>query len=139
MAYQTGDITHEEMWERINNRGKRAAVQSVVMLAIKIVGGSLAGTVIMPVVIIGVGSGVEYVLQRTEEWYQNKIWENTIYMDDVLAVLGPDLVEAFTLATPERRASLAEPERRPSLAEPERRSSLAEPERRDSLAEPKKR
>jgi hypothetical protein len=57
-------------------------------------------------------------------------------MDDVLAILGPNLVEEFTLLTPERRDSLAEPERRFSFVEPEQKDSLAEPERRANFLAP---
>jgi hypothetical protein len=133
-TFQTGDITYEEMLERLENRGKGAVAQGAMipanMLVLKIFGGGAAWVV--PVVIISGG----YVWQRGTKWYQNKIWEQTVYMDDVLAILGPDLVEDFTLLTPERRDSLAEPERRFSFAEPERRDSLAEPERRSNFLDP---
>ena len=72
-------------------------------------------------------------IQRAQEWYERKKWENTIYLDDLVAFLGEDLIRELTLLDPARYPSLAAPERRANLAEPEERSSLLEPERRDSL------
>jgi hypothetical protein len=128
ISYQTGDIAYDELIERIHQRGIGAVKQTMMVpvnaLVLKIVGGGLTGTVIVPIVIIGGG----YTLQRVGDWYQNKMWEQTIYVDDVVAILGPDLVEAFTLASPERRVSLTEPERRNSLTDPDEFYNLATPE-----------
>ena len=88
----------------------------------------------VPIVIIG-GS---FAIQRTQAWYEEKRLRNVICLDDVRSILGDDMVEEFTLLSPEYRPNLAEPERRPNLAEPERRSNLAEPERRPNLAEPER-
>jgi hypothetical protein len=131
-AYKTGDIAYDELVAHIKKRGIGVASQTMMIpvnaLVLKIVGGALAGPLIVPIVIIGGGYGVSYAFQRASDWYQNKIWEQTIYVEDVIAILGPDLVEEFTLATPEKMTSLAAPERRDSLAVPEEQYNLTNPE-----------
>jgi hypothetical protein len=116
-SFQAGDISYEEMLANIKERGKIAGTQAFIspvnMLVLKIVGGGLSGTVIVPVVIIGGG----FIIQRTQKWYQDKVWENTIYTDDVTAILGPDLVNEFTLVMPTLKSTIVSPERKNSLAE----------------------
>lgn len=99
------------------------------MLVLKIVVAAGASPIFVPVVIVGGGMAI----QRAQEWYEQKKWENTIYLEDLVAFLGEDLIRELTLLDPERYPSLAAPERRANLAEPEGRHNLLEPERRGSL------
>ena len=132
-AYQNGDISYETFAKRAQQRGKNAVGQTLMvpvnMLVLKIVVAAGASPIFVPVVIVGGGMAI----QRAQEWYERKKWENTIYLDDLVAFLGEDLIRELTLLDPARYPSLADPERRANLAEPEERSSLLEPERRDSL------
>ena len=121
-SYSVGDISHEEFTRRM----KSHAVREAEMLPVNVLAYLVSGTgytILVPVVIIG-GS---FAIQRVHEWYEAKRWRDCVYLDDVRAVLGEDLINAFTLGTPETRTNLANPQSRPSLANPERRSSLANP------------
>ena len=132
LAYQMGDISQEEFVTRMKQRGaqvgREASMVPVNMLLYKLISPT-AGTFVVPLVIIG-GS---FAIQRVQNWYEDKVWMETIYLDDVKAMLGEDLINEFTLITPETRSSLADPERRANLAEPEERHSLANPEERPSF------
>lgn len=112
-SYITGGITHSEFTGRL----KSLSSDHVNNIPVKVIGFlvSRAGySFISPVVIIA-GS---FAIQRVEEWYEFRRWKNTVYIDDIRAVLGDDLINAFTLANPERHPSLANPERRKSIAQP---------------------
>lgn len=132
-AYQNGDISYEVFAERARQRGKNAVGAALMvpvnMLVLKIVVAAGATPLFVPVVIVGGGIAI----QRAQEWYEQKKWEDTIYLEDLVAFLGEELIREFTLLDPARYPSLAAPERRDNLAEPEGRHSLIEPERRGSL------
>ena len=132
-AYQNGDISYEVFAERARRHGQNAVGHALMvpvnMLVLKIVVAAGASPIFVPVVIVGGGMAI----QRAQEWYEQKKWENTIYLEDLVAFLGEDLIRELTLLDPERYPSLAAPERRANLAEPEGRHNLLEPERRGSL------
>lgn len=132
-AYQNGDISYEVFAERARQRGRNAVGAALMvpvnMLVLKIVVAAGASPLFVPVVIIGGGVAI----QRAQEWYEQKKWEDTIYLEDLVAFLGEDLIREFTLLDPARYPSLAAPERRDNLVEPEGRHSLIEPERRGGL------
>ena len=131
LAYRLGDISDEYYKNRMKQRGsqavREAAMIPVNMLVYKLIGSS--GTFVVPVVIIG-GS---FVIQRVQQWYEDKQWRETITVEDSKAILGEDLMHEFTLLTPEMRFNLAEPESRANLAAPEERRSLIKPEERPNI------
>ena len=146
LAYQIGDISQEDFVNRMKQRGAQAGGELVSVLLLSLIpntAGEAAGatsavtagttltlgTFVVPLVIVG----SSFVIQRVQSWYEDKIWRETIYLDDVKAMLGEDLINEFTLITPETRPNLAEPEGRSNLAEPEERHSLANPEERPSF------
>ncbi|MBQ7168583.1 MAG: hypothetical protein IJR63_01605 [Synergistaceae bacterium] len=121
-SYSTGGITHSEFTGRL----KSLSSDYVKNIPVKILGflASRAGcSFISPVVII---AGA-FAVQRVEEWHEFQRWKNTVYVDDIRAILGDDLMRDFTLANPETRFNMADPEKRPSLANSERRKSIAQP------------
>ena len=121
-SYSVGDISREEFARRM----KAHAARGVEILPVNVLAYLVSGTgytILVPAVIIAGG----FAIQRVHAWYEAKRWRDCVYLDDVRAVLGEDMINAFTLAAPETRASLADPETRTSLANPERRSSLANP------------
>lgn len=121
-SYSTGSITHSEFTGRL----KSLSSDYVKNIPVRILGFlvSKAGySFISPVVIIA-GS---FAIQRVHEWHEFKRWQNTVYVDDIRAILGDNLINAFTLANPETHSSLANPETHSSLANPERRKSIANP------------
>ena len=131
LAYQLGDISDEYYKNRMKQRGaqavREAAMIPVNMLVYKLIGSS--GTFVVPAVIIG-GS---FAIQRIQQWYEDKQWRETITVEDAKAILGEDLMNEFTLLTPETRLNLADPERWATLAAPEERSSLIKPEERPNI------
>ena len=135
-AYQNGDISYEVFAERARQRGQNAVGSALMvpvnMLVLKIVVAAGTSPLFVPVVIVGGGMAI----QRAQEWYERKKWEDTVYLEDLVAFLGEDLIREFTLLDPVRYPSLADPERRDNLAEPEGRPSLLDPVRRDSLLDP---
>lgn len=137
-AYQTGDIAYDEMLVKIGQRAKVAASGTLMipvnMLVLKIVAGAGASTAFVPILIIGGGVAI----QRAYAWYQEKIWENTIYVEDVVAMLGPDLVKEFTLLNPEKKDSLIDPQKRDNLLDPQKKPSLLEPEQKPNMINPEK-
>ena len=127
LSYRIGDISKENFMKRIKQRGVQAGRGAMIipvnMLLCKLISPT-AGTFFVPLVIIG-GS---FAIQRTQTWYEDKQWRETIYLDDVKAVFGEDLINEFTLMMPETRSNLAEPKLRSSFAEPDTRHSLSDPE-----------
>ena len=127
LSYQIGDISKEDFMNRIKQRGVQAGREAMIIpiniLLCKLISPT-AGTFVVPLVIIG-GS---FAIQRVQTWYEDKQWRETIYLDDVKIMLGEDLINEFTLITPETRSNFAEPELRSNFAEPETRHNLANPE-----------
>ena len=126
-SYQMGSISGNEFMSR--------AVRAAEMIPVKVLAYIVSGTeytLFVPVVIIG----ANFAFQRAHAWYEAKLWQNCIYIDDLKALLGEDLMNAFTMAEAERHYNLSEPERRSNIAEPERRYNTARPEGRKNITAP---
>ena len=134
LAYQLGDISHDEFVKHMKQRGAQAGREAVMVpiniLVCKLISPA-AGTYIVPLVIVG-GS---FAIQRVQAWYEDKRWRETVSLEEVRDILGEDLLNEFTLMTPETRSNLVKPEGQPNLAEPENNFNLAAPERNSSLLE----
>ena len=126
LAYMLGEIPQDEYYSKLRLSTGRA-IETIPANIIAYIVSAGSSTLVVPLIIIA-GS---YVIPRAQVWYDKKLkekqWLNTVYPDDVKAILGDELINTFTIIQPERHSSLAEPERRSSLAEPERHSSLARP------------
>ena len=113
-SYLKGDTTHEEFSEAM----WKIAEHHVEGASVKILGymiSSAGATIISPAVIIA----GNFAIQRIHDWYEFEQWKNTVYIDDIRAVLGDDLIRDFTIANPETHASFADTPRKPNIAEPE--------------------
>ena len=127
LSYQMGNISHEDFIERIKKSGaqtgREAAMIPVNILVYKLISATGAGTFFVPIVIIG-GA---FAVQRTQQWYEDRQWRKTIYLEDLKNIIGEDLINEFTFITAETRPNFAESEQRPSLSEPEERPNLINP------------
>ena len=125
-SYQTGDISADISQEGFYNRIKENITHEIELLPVNVLAYVISGTgytIFVPVVIIA-GS---FAIQRIHSWHENKIWRNTVYIEDVRAILGDDLINAFTLINSEEGYNIANPERRSNIAEPERRRNFLQP------------
>ena len=112
-SYGKGDIKYDDL----QNRLSRATTRELPMMSVKVLAYFIKTSgysFLSPVVVIA-GS---FAIQRVHEWYEFQRWKNTVYVDDIRAVLGDELIRDFTIASPETRFNMAEPESRPSLANP---------------------
>ena len=122
-AYSRGEIKYDELKERLSDTFvKEVSIMPVKVLAYLV--SSAAGYSFLSPVIMIAGS---FAIKRAQEWHEFQRWKNTVCLDDVRKILGDDLINALTLATPEQRYNISDPERRSNLANPERRKSIANP------------
>lgn len=134
-SFANGDIDYDKFIENVRSRGKQAATQAVMapvsMVILKVLGASIpGGGIIVPIVIIGGGM----IIQRVEQWYQDRIWEDTVYVEDLEAFYGSAMLHEFTLLNPEDRITLLDnADRNDTMLEPAYRPTLLDPEERETL------
>ena len=118
-SYLKGNTTQEEFSENM----WKIAEHHVEEASVKILGymiSSAGMTIFSPAVIIA----GNFAIQRVHEWYEFEQWKKTVYIDDIRAVLGDELIRDFTIANPETHASFFDIPNRPNIAEPEEHHSF---------------
>ena len=121
-SYSKGDINYDTMRNRIaESAAKELPVMPVNVLAYLI---TKAGYSFLSPVVVIAGT---FAIERVSDWYEFQRWKNTVYVEDIKAVLGEDLINVFNLASPEYRYNLADPETHSSLTNQEQRKSIANP------------
>ncbi|NCC61699.1 MAG: hypothetical protein EOM12_12350 [Verrucomicrobiae bacterium] len=126
-GWYKGELTYEEMKDNIKGRASRAA-WGAAMVPVAVVVGKVSSMIVPVAIIVG-----PYIFQRGKEWYEEKQWEKILFVEDIEAMMGKDLMSSFSLLLPESAASLLQPEKTASIVSPQHSSSILEPERGPSL------
>ena len=95
--------------------------------------GNLAGSVILAYMVSASGQTFfvpcviiagSFAIERVHQWYEDKRWLNTVYLDDERAILGEDLINLFNISNPEHRQNLVNPKKYNSVTNPKQRKNL---------------
>lgn len=139
-AYYRGDQNWEDTVAQLKKRTAATAQQTAVFAATivfnKVVSTALSYCLVpapwIPVVIVA----GPIVWQIGKDYLEKERRRQTIYVEDLIGLLGEGFVREFHLLCPEPRDNILEPEERDNILEPECRANILMPELRDNILQP---